>query len=80
MAERGLTLRALERASGVSNAFLSRMIRKEKPPSAAALHKVTEALGLPTDYFLEVRRDHVARLMDRDPVLVDEIYDRYRDL
>jgi transcriptional regulator with XRE-family HTH domain len=73
---RGLTLRAVERASGVDNAFISRMMRGEKTASVEALARISQALELPADYFSEVRLARVVDALRRDTAALDSVYDQ----
>src|SRR5690242_20140 len=74
LAERGLTLRALARAVGVSDSHLSKVLRQVdyKSVSGDLATRVAIELGLPEDYFPETREAAVfesirgdARLRDR---------------
>jgi transcriptional regulator with XRE-family HTH domain len=50
----GLTLRAVEEKTGVSNAFLSQIESgKVKQPSPAVLHKLADTFGVPYDTLME---------------------------
>jgi transcriptional regulator with XRE-family HTH domain len=78
MAERSLTVRAVERATGVDNAFISRMMRGKKAISVAALGRISEGLGLPPDYFVEVRLRRIQDWLAQDADLLDATYDSLR--
>ena len=50
----GLTLRAVEEKTGVSNAFLSQIESgRVKQPSPGVLHKLAESYGVPYDTLME---------------------------
>jgi transcriptional regulator with XRE-family HTH domain len=50
----GLTLRAVEEKTGVSNAFLSQIESgKVKQPSPVVLHKLADVFGVPYDTLME---------------------------
>lgn len=78
--EREMSLRALARAVNVTDAHLSRVIRRVNYKSASGdlAGRVAEALGLPVDYFPEYREDFLTGLIRRDPHLRDDLYDQYR--
>jgi transcriptional regulator with XRE-family HTH domain len=52
-AERGLTLKQVEEASGLSATHLSEIERGRTSPTIGALVRVAQALGRTTSYFLE---------------------------
>jgi transcriptional regulator with XRE-family HTH domain len=74
---REMSLRALSRAAGVSDAHLSRVLRKVgyKTPSADLTGRVALALGLPADYFPEYREGVILQTIRGDPSLRDKLYD-----
>ena len=59
--ERGLSIRALARASGISANALSMIERGKSSPSVSTLYKVTDALGVPitTLFRTETKRVNV---------------------
>jgi transcriptional regulator with XRE-family HTH domain len=76
LAERGLTLRAVARMVGVTAPHLSRAVRGAdgKTPGPDLVARISVALGLPKDYFPEVREAEVLRAVRHDPQLRDRIY------
>ena len=80
LAEREMSLRALAREVGVTDAHLSRVLRRVeyKTPSADLARRVAVALGLPPDYFPEFREGFVIDWIRSDRALRDELYDRLR--
>jgi transcriptional regulator with XRE-family HTH domain len=77
--ERGMSIRALARESGVSDAHLSRLIRGvgyRSTPSGDLAARVARALDLPIDYFREYRERIVVDAVKRDKKLREELYDR----
>jgi transcriptional regulator with XRE-family HTH domain len=76
--ERGMSLRALARQVGVTDAHLSRVLRRAdyKTVSGALAGRVAEALGLPKDYFPEYRETFVIGQVRADRRLRDELYER----
>jgi transcriptional regulator with XRE-family HTH domain len=73
--ERGLTLRALARNVGaIDHAYLSRMVRGQLPVNVQHVRRIARCLGLPEDYFPEVREAAVVDAVRRRPKLRDEIY------
>lgn len=78
--ERKLTLRALARKAGVSDAHLSRVLRRKdyKTPSADLARRVARALELPDDYFAEYREGVVIDEIKANARLRDRLYDQLR--
>jgi transcriptional regulator with XRE-family HTH domain len=76
--ERGLSLRGLARTVGVGDDHLSRVVRgaRGKRVAPELARRVSIALGLPADYFIEARLAAVVEELERDPALLDRIYDR----
>lgn len=76
--EKGMSIRALARATGVTDAHLSRVIRgvNYKSASGELAGRAAEALGLPSDYFPEYREALVIDLVRRDARMRDELFDR----
>jgi transcriptional regulator with XRE-family HTH domain len=76
LGERGLSIRALARAVGVTDSHLSRVMRHAnyKTPSPELARRVATALGLPPDYFPEYRKGFVLERIRTDAVLRDELY------
>jgi transcriptional regulator with XRE-family HTH domain len=74
--ERDMSLRALARATGVTDAHLSRVLRqvRHKTPSADLTRRVAVALGLPPDYFPEFREGFVIERVRKDAKLRDRLY------
>lgn len=78
--ERALSIRALAREAGVTDAHLSRVLRQMnyKTPSAELARRVAVALGLPEDYFPEFREAFVLERVRSDPRLREQLYKRFR--
>jgi transcriptional regulator with XRE-family HTH domain len=77
--QRRLSLRALAREAGVTDAHLSRLLRGvgyRTKPSANLAHRVALALALPPDYFREYREALVIEQVKNGPKLREELYDR----
>ena len=56
---------------------LSRVLRVHyKTPSLSLVTKASEVLGLPPDYFPDVREAAVISVIKTDPDLRDRLYDR----
>ena len=79
LAARGLSLRALAEAAEVSPSHISRVLRGAdyKSPGPRLVRAVSAALGLPEDYFPEVREAEVIARVKSDGALRDEIYDKH---
>ena len=78
--EQGLSLRALARQAGVTDAHLSRVVRQVnyKTPSGELTRRVAVALGLPEDYFPEFREAFVIDRVRSDSRLREQLYKRLR--
>jgi transcriptional regulator with XRE-family HTH domain len=79
--EREMSLRALAREVGVTDAHLSRLLRGvgyRTRPSSELARRVALALELPADYFPEYRETVVIELIKRDPKLREELYERLK--
>jgi transcriptional regulator with XRE-family HTH domain len=76
--ERGMSLRALAATIGISDSHLSRVLRRAdyKTPSPDLTRRVALALGLPPDYFLELREAYVLEQVRSDPELRNDLYAR----
>jgi len=75
LTEREMTLRALAReVGGVDHAYLSRMLSGQVPVNVQHVRRIARNLGLPEDYFPEVREAEVIAALQRSPKLRDEIY------
>ena len=77
LAERGLTLRALERASGVSHGHLSMVMRGRRglgsPPTDELVERLAAALDVEPDHFADYRR---RRALEQYPEAIDRLYAR----
>ena len=78
LTERGLSIRALARLVGVTDAHLSRVLRHAnyKTVSADLARRTAIALDLPDEYFAEAREGAVFDLIRNDPRLRDQLYDQ----
>lgn len=67
---------ASAKAVGVSPSHLSRVIRGAdgKRPSLDLLQRLAQALGVPTDYFIETRTAVVIAVLKTDAGLTDNLY------
>jgi transcriptional regulator with XRE-family HTH domain len=76
--ERGMSLRALAAMLGISDSHLSRVVRRAdyKTPSADLTKRVAVALGLPSDYFPELREAYVLEQIKSDSRLRNDLYVR----
>jgi len=76
MEERGLSVRSLAKRAGVSPGHLSRVARAAdgKRPSPALVLRVSKALELRDDFFLEARRATIHRVVDIDPAFANRVY------
>lgn len=74
--ERGWSIRELARRAGVTDAHLSRVLRRAnyKTPSGDLARRVASALDLPDDYFPEYREAFVIEQLKKDPRFRDELY------
>ncbi len=74
--ERGLSLRALARQVGVTDAHLSRALRRAnyKAVSGQLAARIAIALGMPEDFFPETRERFVVDAVKNEPALRDRIY------
>lgn len=73
--KRGMTLRALAReVGGLDHAYLSRMLSGKVQVNPGHAERVSRFLGLPPDYFPEVREERVVTAVRRSSRLRDEIY------
>jgi transcriptional regulator with XRE-family HTH domain len=78
LAERGLTLRALARQLGsVDHAYLSRMISGKTQVNVHHAEAISKRLGLPPDYFPEVREALLVDAIKRNSKLRDRLYDEH---
>jgi transcriptional regulator with XRE-family HTH domain len=80
LVDRQLTLRALARAvGGIDHGYLSRMVNGKSRVNPRQAKRIAVYLGLPPDYFPEVREAAVVEAIESDPRLRDAIYfDRIR--
>lgn len=75
LTERGLTQRALAReVGGFDHAYLSRMLAGKVAANPEHLARISQYLGLPQDFFPEVRQARTINAIRKDPKLRDEIY------
>jgi transcriptional regulator with XRE-family HTH domain len=80
LAEREMSVRALEQTVGLSHGFLSRVLRQRdyKSPSPDLTRRVATALDLPPDFLPETRESFVCERVRRDPKLRERLYDQLR--
>jgi transcriptional regulator with XRE-family HTH domain len=71
---KGMSLREIARAIDVNHTVLVRMLDGTRPPTPRRVAEISEHLGLPFDYFPEVRVAAVTEAIARHPRLRDEIY------
>jgi transcriptional regulator with XRE-family HTH domain len=74
LASRELTLRAFADEVGVSQAHLTRVIQGKKEATPELAGRIAAALGLPADYFAEVRESVVIDAVLSDPALRERLY------
>ena len=80
LTEKGLSANRLAQQIGVSQPFLSRVMRGAdyKTPSPGLMSAVSDFFGLPHDYWREAREAFVFEHLRRHPDELDRIYDRLR--
>lgn len=78
LVEREMSIRALAREVGISDAHLSRVLAQRKPVGGDLARRVALALGLAPDYFPEFRKSVVVERLKDDAGLRDEIYERVK--
>jgi transcriptional regulator with XRE-family HTH domain len=80
LGDRGMSLRQLAAEVGVSDSHLSRVLRRRdyKTPSTQLITKISAALGLPGDYFPEVREALLFQAIKADGTLRDRLYVRLK--
>ena len=72
---RGLALRALAReVGGLDHGYLSRMLNEKTSVNVKHAARIAQHLGLPPDYFPEVREARVIEAIRKSPRLRDAIY------
>jgi transcriptional regulator with XRE-family HTH domain len=78
--ERGMSIRALAAAIGVSDSHLSRVLRRAdyKTPSTDLTTRVARVFDLPADYFPEFREAWVIERIKSDSKLRNTLYARLR--
>lgn len=75
LAERELTMRTLARDMGTfDHAYLSKMSSGKRSVNVDHAREIARYLGLPEDYFGEVREARTVDAIRQDPKLRDEIY------
>ena len=77
LAARGVSIAELARRVGVSQPYVSRLIRQEryKGPSGELAGQIAEALGLPADHWPEYRAAKVIDRLVADGAYRDRLYD-----
>lgn len=78
MAEKGVSIRYLAKRVGVSQPYLSRLVRglRYPNPTGEFAGRVATELGLPIDYWPEYRAQVVIDRIRNDPGYRDAEYDR----
>ena len=77
--KRAITLRQLAREVGdFDHGYLSRMLSGKLPVNVRHAERIARHLGLPPDYFPEVREAAVLEAVRQDARLREEIYRRLR--
>jgi transcriptional regulator with XRE-family HTH domain len=75
MRERGLSYRALARATGLSAGYLNHLVQGTRPtPGDAVMERVADALGISAEHFSEHRVRRIAERLAARPELVDRVY------
>jgi transcriptional regulator with XRE-family HTH domain len=74
LAEQGHSLRWLAEQVGVDIAYLVRIGQGRKAPSTKVIKLAASALGVPSDYFREIREEIVAEYLKDHLELTDQIY------
>ena len=70
-----MTLRALAReVGGVDHSYLSRMLNRKTAVNVHHAKRIARHLGLPADYFPEVREAAVIEAVRTSPRLRDAVY------
>jgi transcriptional regulator with XRE-family HTH domain len=77
LADRNMTLRSLAAQVGVDPGFLVRVLQGKQPPSHKVIEGVSEAFGLPPDYFVEARWETLEGMIRPSPLLVATVYERF---
>ncbi len=73
-----MSLRALATEVPTSAGHMSRVIRGAdgKRAKPTLLRRISEILGLPSDFFIEVRRSRLQELIASDDQLTDRLYEQ----
>ena len=61
-------------AAGIDKSFLSRELRGLEPASLEMIRRVSRALELPDDYFVEVQRAEIVRHLESSVEATRELY------
>jgi transcriptional regulator with XRE-family HTH domain len=74
--QRGMSIRALATAAGVTPSHLSRVLARSdyKTPSVDLMRRVGAALGVPPETFPEYRQGVVVQRIREDPDLRDRLF------
>lgn len=80
LAERSISQRTLANELGVSQGWLSRALRGERPFPPELIEATAKLLGVQPSHFIEYRRAAVIRAIDEDPTLLDRMYRQVPDI
>lgn len=69
-----ISLRGLSKRVGISPGHISRVMRGEKPLTPDILKRMSDALGVTPEYFVEGRRAVVQEAIVNDDRLMERIY------
>ena len=77
---RGVSIAELARRVGVSQPYISRLLRREryKAPSGELAGRIAAALGLPDDHWPEYRAAKVIDRLAADGAYRDRLYDELK--
>jgi len=77
MGERRVTYRGLADQTGLSAGYLNHLVHGNRPvPSDDVVKKLSKALGVEPEHFLEYRVRVITNRLEQMPDLVDRLYKR----